>query len=156
MSVQPPSPPAGAQRYLDLVGLMGLMRVAMFEAFGDRRFWDERYYDLFTSMLAKQLRGSVSTLEEMTGSITGVSYSTKVRGRLQARHHSADRMIEDARKAGIIEAVNRSDIELDQPLDSTSARKVFFLTESAMSAMVKGLDDILGDIRAFSGRTGDG
>lgn len=144
MSVQPPSPPAGAQRYLDLVGLMGLMRVAMFEAFGDRRFWDERYYDLFTSMLAKQLRGSVSTLEEMTGSISGVSYSTKVR------------MIEDARKAGIIEAVNRSDIELDQPLDSTSARKVFFLTESAMSAMVKGLEEILSDVRAFAQSAGDG
>ena len=144
MSVQPPSPPAGAQRYLDLVGLMGLMRVAMFEAFGDRRFWDERYYDLFTAMLAKQLRGSVSTLEEMTGSITGVSYSTKVR------------MIEDARKAGMIEAVNRSDIDLDQPLDSTSARKVFFLTEGAMSAMVKGLEDILGDVRAFAARAGNG
>ena len=144
MSVQPPSPPAGAQRYLDLVGLMGLMRVAMFEAFGDRRFWDERYYDLFTSMLAKQLRGSVSTLEEMTGSISGVSYSTKVR------------MIEDARKAGIIEAVKRSDIELDQPLDSTSARKVFFLTESAMSAMVKGLEEILSDVRAFAQSAGDG
>ena len=144
MSVQPPSPPPDAQRYLDLVGLMGLMRVAMFEAFGDRRFWDERYYDLFTSMLAKQLRGSVSTLEEMTGSISGVSYSTKVR------------MIEDARKAGIIEAVNRSDIELDQPLDSTSARKVFFLTESAMSAMVKGLEEILSDVRAFAQSAGDG
>ena len=137
MPVEPPAPPADAQRHLDLIGLMGLMRVTMFEAFGDRRFWDERYYDLFTTMLAKQLRGSVSTLEEMTGAVTGVSYSTKVR------------MIEDARKAGIIQAVNRSDIALDHPLDSTSARKVFFLSEDALAAMVKGLHEIAGDVQGF-------
>lgn len=138
MPIEPPAPPENAQRHLDLIGLMGLMRVTMFEAFGDRRFWDERFYDLFTNMLARQLRGSVSTLEEMTGAVTGVSYSTKVR------------MIEDARKAGIIQAVNRSDIELDQPLDSTSARKVFFLSEKALTAMVKGLDEIAGDVHAFA------
>ena len=138
MPVEPPAPPADAQRHLDLIGLMGLMRVTMFEAFGDRRFWDERYYDLFTTMLAKQLRGSVSTLEEMTGAVTGVSYSTKVR------------MIEDARKAGIIQAVNRSDIALDQPLDSTSARKVFFLSEDALAAMVNGLEEITKDVTSFA------
>ncbi len=137
MAIDLPTPPKGAETLLDLIGLMGLMRVAMFESFGDRRFWDERFYDLFATMLAKQLRGSVSTLEEMTGAVIGVSYSTKVR------------MIEDARKAGIIEAANRSEIELDQPLDSTSARKVFYLSESAMDSMVSGLSDIIGDVEAF-------
>lgn len=138
MSVEPPPPPEDALRYLDLLGVMGLMRVAMFEAFGDRRFWDERFFDLFTSMLAKQLRGSVSTLEEMTGSVSGISYSTKVR------------MIEDARKAGLIRAVNRTEVELNQPLDSTSARKVFFLTEEAMQPMIAGLNDIAADVEAFA------
>ena len=140
MAIELPRPPKGAETLLDLIGLMGLMRVAMFESFGDRRFWDERFYDLFTSMLAKQLRGSVSTLEEMTGAVSDVSYSTKVR------------MIEDARKAGIIDAANRSEIELDQPLDSTSARKVFFLSEDAMNAMAKSLNDIIEDVEAFMSR----
>ncbi len=142
MSIEPPALPEDAPKHLELIGLMGLMRIAMFEAFGDRRFWDERYYDLFTNMLAKQLQGSVSTLEEMTGAVTGVSYSTKVR------------LIEDARSAGIIEAVNRSEIELDQPLDSTSARKVFFLSESALASMISGLEDIGRDVRSFADRTG--
>ena len=140
MAVELPTPPKGAETLLDLIGLMGLMRVAMFESFGDRRFWDERFYDLFTSMLAKQLRGSVSTLEEMTGAVSDVSYSTKVR------------MIEDARKAGIIAAANRSEIDLDQPLDSTSARKVFFLSDTAMEAMAKSLNDIIGDVETFVAR----
>lgn len=140
MPIEPPALPARAETHLDVIGLMGLMRVTMFEAFGDRRFWDERYYDLFTTMLARQLQGSVSTLEEMTGAVTGVSYSTKVR------------MIEDARNAGIIQAVNRSDITLNRPLDSTSARKVFFLSETALAAMVRGLEEIAGDIRAFAAR----
>lgn len=134
MTVEPPDPPDGAETYLEIIGLMGLMRVAMFESFGDRRFWDERYYDLFTSMLAKQLRGSVSTLEEMTGAITGVSYSTKVR------------MIEDARTAGIIVAANRSEVSLDQPLDSTSARKVFYLSDQAAERMIRALGEIAGDV----------
>lgn len=142
--IAPAPVPENAQRHLDLIGLMGLMRVTMFEAFGDRRFWDERYYDLFTTMLAKQLRGSVSTLEEMTGAVTGVSYSTKVR------------LIEDARKAGIIHAISRSEIELDRPLDSTSARKVFFLSDTAMEAMVKGLQEIGRDVDAHVARGRDG
>ena len=140
MAVTPPTPPVFSEAHLSLIGLMGLMRVTMFEAFGDRRFWDERYYELFTTMLGRQLQGSVSTLEEMTGAVTGVSYSTKVR------------MIEDARKAGIIQAVNRSDVALNRPLDSTSARKVFFLSDHALAAMVKGLEQITSDIRAFAAR----
>lgn len=140
MPVVPPALPADAEAHLDVIGLMGLMRISMFETFGDRRFWDERFYDLFTTMLARQLQGSVSTLEEMTGAVTGVSYSTKVR------------MIEDARKAGVIQAVNRSDITLNRPLESTSARKVFFLSEAALAAMVRGLEEIAGDIREFAAR----
>lgn len=138
MTDHPAPPPGDAQDALDLLGLMGLMRVAMFESFGDRRFWDERFYDLLTSMLVKQLQGSVSTLEEMTGAVVGVSYSTKVR------------MIEDARKAGIIEAVNRSSIKLDKPLETTSARKVFFLSDTAFASMCQGLRDVQQDVRGFA------
>jgi len=139
MAFETPTPPDGADKYLELIGLMGLMRVAMFESFGDRRFWDEHYYDLFTSMLVKQLKGSVSTLEDMTGAITGVSYSTKVR------------MIDEARNANVIDAANKSEVELSQPLDSTSARKVFFLTADAIDRMVQALDEIAGDVSAVSG-----
>ena len=74
----------------------------------------------------------------MTGAITGVSYSTKVR------------MIEEARNAGIIESANKSEIELDQPLDSTSVRKVFFLSNQASERMVRALGEIEGDVAAVA------
>ncbi|MEM6664102.1 MAG: hypothetical protein AAF666_18220 [Pseudomonadota bacterium] len=144
MPIKPPDLPPSPDRYLGTVGLLGLLRVSMFEAFGDRKFWDEHYYDLFTTMLAKQLRGSVSTMEEMTGAMTGISHSTKIR------------MIEEARSAGIIIAVNRSELELDQPLETTSARKLFFLSEGSLAAMVKCLEDMIGDIRSFSAEVDKG
>ncbi|MEM7058788.1 MAG: hypothetical protein AAF557_14450 [Pseudomonadota bacterium] len=133
-----PKVPDDAENYLNFIGLLGLIRVSIFEAFGDRRFWDERYFDLLMSMLAKQLRGSVSTLEDMTGAIRGVSHSTKIR------------MIEEARKAGLIEASNRSEITLTQPLDDISARKVFFLSQSAMDQILSRLTETMGDVRDFA------
>ena len=140
MSTDLPKVPDDAGLYLDFIGLLGLIRLSVFEAFGDRKFWDERYFDLFTSMLAKQLRGSVSTAEEMTAAIRGVSHSTKVR------------MIEEARKAGLIEASARSEITLNQPLDDASARKVFFLSESAMNQLLTNMSASMGDVRAFAER----
>ena len=135
-----PRTPQDPQPYLDLIGLIGVIRVAMFEAFGDRRFWDERFFDLFMGMLAKQLRGTVSTAEEMTGSISGVSHSTKVR------------IIEEARKAGLIVAANRSEVRLEKPLDDVSARKVFFLSETAVTALLARMDEARTDIRMFARR----
>lgn len=140
MSTTPPKPPTDAARYLEFVGLMGLLRVTLFESFGERKYWDERYFDLFMNMLAKQLRGSVSTLEEMTAAMVGISHSTKIR------------MIEEARKDGLIEAVNRSQIKLDGPLDNVGARKVFFLSDTMMASMLSKLDDMIGDVNAFAGR----
>jgi len=140
MSAPPPAP-HDASRYLDFIGTIGLIRVAVFQAFGDRRFWDERFFDLFMSMAVKQLRGSVSTLEEMTGAVRGVSHSTKIR------------MIEEARKAGLIEAVARSDIDLPEPLDDPSARKVFFLSDAAFRTLLARLDDAMADVRAFAERS---
>ncbi|MEM9140248.1 MAG: hypothetical protein AAGB15_10510 [Pseudomonadota bacterium] len=142
MKTKLPDIPAEAERYSDLIGLIGLMRLAMFEAFGDRKFWDERYFDLFLSMLAKQLRGSVSTMEEMTAAVRGVSHSTKMR------------MIEEARGAGLIQAVARSQIALDEPLDDASARKVFFLTDKAMASMTGKLSEVDQDVHAFTQRHG--
>ena len=139
MSKSPPKPPEDASRYLEFVGLMGLLRVTLFESFGERKYWDERYFDLFMNMLAKQLRGSVSTLEEMTAAMTGISHSTKIR------------MIEEARKDGLIEAVNRSQIKLDGPLDNVGARKVFYLSDSMMASMLARLDDMISDVQAFAG-----
>ena len=104
---------------------------------GERKYWDERYTDLFMSMLIKQLRGRVSTLEELTASMSNISHSTKLR------------LIEEARKDGIIEVVNRSQIELDAPLDTLGARKVFFLSESALERMLGKLDAMIADMRAF-------
>ena len=139
---KPPELPENPTRYLDFVGLLGLLRVALFEAFGDRKYWDERYVDLFLTMLAKQLRGKVSTLEELTASMVNISHSTKIR------------LIEEARKDGLIEVVNRSQIELDEPLDTVGARKVFFLSEEMMSRMLAKLEDMIGDVHAFG--TGNG
>ena len=140
MSNELPKVPDNAETFLNFIGLLGLIRVSIFEAFGDRRFWDERYFDLLMSMLAKQLRGSVSTLEDMTSAIRGVSHSTKIR------------MIEEARKAGLIEASNRSDIKLTQPLDDISARKVFFLSQTAMNQILERLTETMGDVREFADR----
>lgn len=134
----PPTPPSDAARYLEFVGLMGLLRVTLFESFGERKYWDERYFDLFMNMLAKQLRGSVSTLEEMTAAMTGISHSTKIR------------MIEEARKDGLIEAVNRSQIKLDGPLDNVGARKVFYLSDRMMNSMLSRLDEMIDDVAAFA------
>ena len=138
MTIRPPSPPENAARCLDLVGLMGLLRFTLFESFGDRKYWDEHYYDLFMSMLAKQLRGTVSTLEEMMASMPGISQSTKIR------------MIEEARKDGHIVAVNRSRVELDGPLDNIGARKVFFLSEDTLGAMCASLTEMIRDVETFS------
>lgn len=135
---KPPALPQGANTYLDFLGLIGLLRITLFEAFGDRKYWDERYFDLFTSMLLKQLRGSVVTLEEMTASMTNISHSTKIR------------MIEEARKDGMIISVNRSQIALDGPLDNAGARKVFFLSEETMDAIVVKLNDMMSDVQAFA------
>jgi hypothetical protein len=135
---KPPALPEKAKTYLDFLGLIGLLRITLFEAFGDRKYWDERYFDLFTSMLLKQLRGSVVTLEEMTASMTNISHSTKIR------------MIEEARKDGMIISVNRSQIALDGPLDNAGARKVFFLSEETMDAIVVKLNDMMSDVEAFA------
>lgn len=140
MSTGLPKIPEDADTFLNFIGLLGLIRVSIFEAFGDRRFWDERYFDLLMSMLARQLRGSVSTLEDMTSAIRGVSHSTKIR------------MIEEARKAGLIEASNRSEIILTQPLDDISARKVFFLTQDTVDQIVARLTETMGDVREFADR----
>ena len=140
MSRIPPTVPENAPKFLDFIGLIGVMRIAIFEAMGDRRFWDERYFDLILSMLAKQLRGSVSTMEEMTAAVRGVSHSTKMR------------MIEDARKAGLIQAAARSQVELDQPLDDVSARKVFFLTEPTIEMLLGRMSESIEDVKAFAER----
>ena len=139
---KPPELPENTAKYLEFVGLLGVLRVALFEAFGDRKYWDERYVDLFLTMLAKQLRGKVSTLEELTASMVNISHSTKIR------------LIEEARKDGLIEVVNRSQIELDEPIDTVGARKVFFLSEEMMSRMLAKLEDMIGDVHAFG--TGNG
>lgn len=137
MTRRPPAIPEDPVKYLDFVGLLGVLRVALFESFGDRKYWDERYVDLFLPMLAKQLRGKVSTLEELTASMTNISHSTKLR------------LIEEARKDGIIEVVNRSQIDLDMPLDTLGARKVFFLSDTALDQMLSKLDAMMKDIRAY-------
>ena len=142
MTAKAPATPQNADKYLHFVGLLGVLRVALFEGFGGRKYWDERYVDLFLPMLAKQLRGKVSTLEELTASMVNISHSTKIR------------LIEEARKDGLIEVVNRSQIELDEPLDTVGARKVFFLSEEMMSRMLAKLEDMIGDVHAFG--TGNG
>lgn len=139
---KPPALPANSGLYLDFLGLVGLLRITLFEAFGDRKYWDERYFDLFMSMLLKQLRGSVVTLEEMTASMTNISHSTKIR------------MIEEARKDGLIISVNRSQIALDGPLDNAGARKVFFLSEETMSSITDRLDDMITDVTEFAATRG--
>jgi len=137
---KPPALPSDSGTYLEFLGLIGLLRITLFEAFGDRKYWDERYFDLFTSMLLKQLRGSVVTLEEMTASMTNISHSTKIR------------MIEEARKDGMIISVNRSQIALDGPLDNAGARKVFFLSEETMDSILGKLNDMMSDVQAFAER----
>jgi hypothetical protein len=132
-----PEIPEDAARYLDFVGLLGVLRVALFEAFGDRKYWDERYVDLFLPMLAKQLRGKVSTLDELTSSMTNISHSTKIR------------LIEEARKDGLIEVANRSQIKLDGPLETVGARKVFFLSQDMLSRSLSKLDEMIGVIGGY-------
>ena len=142
MLSKPPEIPDDSGRYLDFLGLLGVLRVALFEGFGERKYWDERYVDLFTTMLAKQLRGKVSTLEELTASMSNISHSTKLR------------LIEEARKDGLIEVLNRSQVELDQPLDTLGARKVFFLSESMMARMVEKLDMMIDYVHRQGGANG--
>ncbi len=134
-----PEVPDDSGRYLDFVGLLGLLRIALFEAFGDRKYWDERYVDLFLPMLAKQLRGKVSTLDELTSSMINISHSTKIR------------LIEEARKDGLIEVANRSQIQLDGPLETVGARKVFFLSEEMLGRMLGKLDEMMADVRGHGG-----
>lgn len=138
-----PPPPENAESYLRLVGLLGLLRVSLFEGFGERKYWDERYVDLFLPMLAKQLRGKVSTLEELTASMSNISHSTKIR------------LIEEARKDGLIEVLNRSQLSEDMELDTLGARKVFFLSEKMMSALASSLDGMIDDVISFA-RNGKG
>ena len=134
---KPPTLPDNTGKYLDFVGLLGLLRVALFESFGDRKYWDERYVDLFLPMLAKQLRGKVSTLEELTASMTNISHSTKLR------------LIDEAKNDGLIEVVNRSQMDLEGPLDTLGARKVFFLSEKMLNKMLERLDQMMGDVARF-------
>ncbi len=138
MSKQIPLRPERSESYLRLVGLMGLLRVALFEGFGDRKYWDERYVDLFMPMLAKQLQGRVSTLEELTASMSNISHSTKIR------------LIEEARKDGLIEVLNRSQLNDDLELDTLGARKVFFLSEKMMTAMTESLDGMIKHVQEFA------
>ena len=134
---KPPALPDRPAKYLDFVGLLGLLRVALFESFGDRKYWDERYVDLFMPMLAKQLRGKVSTLEELTASMTNISHSTKLR------------LIDEAKNDGLIEVVNRSQMDLETPLDTLGARKVFFLSDKMMTRMLERLDQMMKDVGQF-------
>lgn len=138
MTHQIPSRPEDSDSYLRLVGLLGLLRVGLFEGFGERKYWDERYVDLFLPMLAKQLRGKVSTLEELTASMSNISHSTKIR------------LIEEARKDGLIEVLNRSQLSKDFELDTIGARKVFFLSEKMMTSMLSSLDGMIDDVTHFS------
>lgn len=138
MSVSPPDIAADADRHLGLLGLLGLLRVTLFEAFGDRKYWNEHYADLFLSMLAKQLRGKVSTLEELTDSLSGISHSTKLR------------LIEEARRDGLIVVANRSDVVLAAPLDTPGARKVFFLSEGMVGQMLRAFEQMTGDIAGYA------
>ena len=140
MLVTPPDLSENAESYLSFVGLLGLLRIRMFEGFGDRKYWNEHYTDLFLSMLAKQLNGRVSTLEELTASMSNISHSTKLR------------LIEEARKDGLIEVVNRSQVDLDQPLDTPGARKVFFLSEATARRLTAALDEMIGDVGVFGTR----
>ena len=137
MSKNIPLRPDNSETYLRLVGLLGLVRVALFEGFGDRKYWDERYVDLFMPMLAKQLQGRVSTLEELTASMSNISHSTKIR------------LIEEARKDGLIEVLNRSQIPPETELDTLGARKVFFLSEKMVNSMLESLDAVVTDIEEF-------
>ena len=134
---KPPELPENTTKYLEFVGLLGVLRVALFEAFGDRKYWDERYVDLFLTMLAKQLRGKVSTLEELTASMTNISHSTKLR------------LIDEAKNDGLIEVVNRSQMDLEGPLDTLGARKVFFLSEKALERMLGRFDQMMMDVGDF-------
>ena len=142
MAAQIPKQPDNPDPYLRLVGLMGLLRVSLFEGFGGRKYWDERYVDLFLPMLTKQLQGRVSTLEELTASMTNISHSTKIR------------LIEEARKDGLIEVLNRSQVSPDTRLDTLGARKVFFLSETMMEQMLGSLDGMIADIRHFADEGG--
>ena len=140
MTTHIPLRPENSDTYLRLVGLLGLVRIALFEGFGDRKYWDERYVDLFMPMLAKQLQGRVSTLEELTASMSNISHSTKIR------------LIEEARKDGLIEVLNRSQIPAETELDTLGARKVFFLSQSMMERLLGSLDGVIDDIEDFSAR----
>ncbi|MEM1300834.1 MAG: hypothetical protein AAGH68_16310 [Pseudomonadota bacterium] len=133
-----PLRPDNSDTYLRVVGLLGLIRVALFEGFGDRKYWDERYVDLFMPMLAKQLQGRVSTLEELTASMSNISHSTKIR------------LIEEARKDGLIEVLNRSQIPPETELDTLGARKVFFLSETMMKSCLESIDAMIDDIVDFA------
>lgn len=135
--IDPPALPDRAQDYLEFVGLLGVLRMTLFEAFGEQKYWDERYVDLFLNMLAKQLRGRVSTLEELTASMSNISHSTKLR------------LIEEARKDGHIISANRSQMAEDVPLDTLGARKVFFLSDEMMARMASGLDAMMSDVEHY-------
>lgn len=129
-----------AQHYLETIGLLGLVRITLFESFGDRKYWNERYFDLFMSLLVKQLRGLPVTLEDLTASITGVSHSTKIR------------LIEEARKDGLIISVNRSKAEISGTLENAGARKVFYLSDGAVDSILNKLDTIGSDVEGFVAR----
>ncbi len=138
MSIGQSDVPEHAQRYLEFLGLIGVLRVTLFEVFEDRKYWNEKYFDLFLTMLIRHLRGSVVTMEDMTAAISGVSHSTKVR------------MIEEARRDGLIISANRSEVALNAPLANTGARKVFSLADSTIDVFLERLNMMMGDVRHYA------
>ena len=124
--------------YLEFLALIGVLRVAVFDIFPDRKYWTERYADLFLSMLIYDLRDQPVTLEEMTGFISGVSHSTKVR------------MIDEAKKDGIIVAYKKSELRDIGPIDNVGARKIFMLSEETVARLLKNLDELKAEVLKYA------
>lgn len=124
--------------YLEFLGVLGLMRLSIFETFENRRYWTERYAELFVGMLTCHLRGKPVTLEDMTRFIEGASYSTKIR------------MIDDAKKDGIIIDRSKNDPDLPEGFAAVQARKVFFLAEDVQRALLTQFDHAIRDVARFA------
>lgn len=124
--------------YLDFLALVGVLRVAVFDIFPDRKYWTERYADLFLSMLIYDLRDQPVTLEEMTGFISGVSHSTKVR------------MIDEAKKDGIIVAYKKSELADIGPIDNVGARKIFALSDDTVRRLLGNLDGLKDEVLKYA------
>ncbi len=128
----------GRDVYLEFLGVLGLMRLSIFEVFENRRYWTERYAELFVGMLTCHLRGKPVTLEEMTRFIEGASYSTKIR------------MIDDAKKDGIILDRSKNDPALPEGFDAVQARKVFFLAGDVQTRLLAQFDHAIRDVARFT------